>query len=60
MFVGEAYPRVEHLKRASLEYAPALPANIRLGWKGLPGTNTLAFYGRKKFYNTGPKRYNGE
>ncbi len=32
-----ASPRVEHL-------APALPANIRLGWKGLPGTNTLAFY----------------
>jgi hypothetical protein len=21
----------------------ALPANIRLGWKGLPGTNTLAY-----------------
>jgi len=30
-----------------------LPANIRLGWKGLPGTNTLAYnenlnYDRKK------------
>jgi len=23
----------------------ALPANTRLGWKGLPGTNTLAYYG---------------
>jgi hypothetical protein len=22
----------------------ALPANIRLGWKGLPETNTLAYY----------------
>ncbi len=33
-----AYPRVEHLKACSL------PANIRLGWKGLPGTNTLAYY----------------
>jgi hypothetical protein len=22
----------------------ALPANIRLGWKGLPGTNTLAYH----------------
>jgi hypothetical protein len=22
----------------------ALPANIRLGWKGLPGINTLAYY----------------
>jgi len=21
-----------------------LAANIRLGWKGLPGTNTLAYY----------------
>jgi hypothetical protein len=20
------------------------PTNIRLGWKGLPGTNTLAYY----------------
>ncbi len=39
-----AYPRVEHLKGAALEEAVALLANIRLGWKGLPGTNTLAFY----------------
>ncbi len=37
-----------------------LPINIRLGWKGLPGTNTLAYfenpenYGSKKFYSTGP------
>jgi hypothetical protein len=22
----------------------ALPAKIRLGWKGLPGRNTLAYY----------------
>jgi hypothetical protein len=22
----------------------ALPTNIRLGWKGLPGTSTLAYY----------------
>jgi hypothetical protein len=35
---------VEHLIGASLGKAPALPANIRLGWKGLPGTNTLAYY----------------
>jgi hypothetical protein len=21
------------------------PANTRLGWKGLPGTNTVAYYG---------------
>ncbi len=32
------------MKGASLRYAPALPANIRLGWKGLPGTNALAYY----------------
>jgi hypothetical protein len=37
----------------------ALPTNIRLDWKGLPGTNTLAYYKkiityvRKKFYNIG-------
>ena len=37
-----AYPRVEQV--ASLPYNLALPANIRLGWKGLPGTNTLAHY----------------
>ncbi len=34
----------------------ALLANIELGWKGLSGTNTLAYYenyGRKKFNNIG-------
>ncbi len=41
MFVRPgAYPIVEHLAR----YALVLPANIRLGWKGLPGTNTQAYY----------------
>jgi hypothetical protein len=49
---------VEHLKGASLGQALALPANIRLGWKGLPGTNTLAYYKNpqitdKTFYNIG-------
>jgi hypothetical protein len=24
--------------------APALPVNIRLGWKGLQGTNTLGYW----------------
>jgi hypothetical protein len=43
MFVG-TYPRVEHLKGAPLVYGPALPENIRLGRKGLPGTNSLAYY----------------
>jgi hypothetical protein len=27
---------------------PALPADIRLGWKGLPGTYTLAYYENPK------------
>jgi hypothetical protein len=36
------YPRVDHQKGASFGYASALPANIRLGQKGLPGTSTLA------------------
>jgi hypothetical protein len=35
---------VDHLKGASLGPAQASPANIRLGWRGLPGTNTLAYY----------------
>jgi len=26
------------------QQAPALSVNIRLGWKGLPGTNALAYY----------------
>jgi hypothetical protein len=38
------YPKVEQLKVNSLGKALALPANIRLGWKGLPGTNALAYY----------------
>jgi hypothetical protein len=35
----------------------ASPANIKLGWKGLQGTNALAYsvnYRQKKFYNIGP------
>ncbi len=35
---------LKHLKDASLGEALALPANIGLGLKGLPGTNTLAYY----------------
>jgi len=34
---------VENLKEASLGYAPVLPSNIRLRWKGLPRTNTLNY-----------------
>jgi hypothetical protein len=47
MFIVQAtgvYPRVEHLKVASLTWAQALFANIRLGWKVEPGTNALAYY----------------
>jgi hypothetical protein len=39
-----AYPRVEHLKGSSIRQVPALPTNIRPGWKGLPGTNTLTYW----------------
>ncbi len=35
---------MEHLKSASLSYALALLTNIRLAWKGLQETNTLAYY----------------
>jgi hypothetical protein len=53
VFVGKAgaYPSDTPLKGRML----ALPKNIILGWKGLPGTNALTYlltYGRKKFYNT--------
>ncbi len=33
----------------------ALPTNIRLGWEGLPGTNTLAYY--ERFVNYGRKSF---
>jgi hypothetical protein len=39
--------KVDNLKCASL-------ANIRLGWNGLQGTNTLAYYCRQTFYDNGP------
>jgi hypothetical protein len=47
MFVDKAraYPRMKHLKDAALGWASTLLTNIRLVWKGLPGTNALA-YGR--------------
>jgi len=47
MFVGKAgaYPRVKHLSGAPPKGRPLdFPMNIRLGWIGLPGTNTLACY----------------
>ncbi len=50
MFAGKArgQPRGEHLK-------DILPANIGIGWKGLPGTNALAYY--KKAWLTAVKNY---
>jgi hypothetical protein len=50
---------MEHLKGASLGQASALPANIRLSWKGFAG-QTLWLIAKisklrtKKFYNIGP------
>ncbi len=39
------YPRGGHLKGAPLGQAPVLLPNIALGWKGLPGKNTLSLFG---------------
>ncbi len=49
MFAGKLEPtqvtRVKQLSGAPLEGRPlALPTNIRLGWRDLPGTKTLAYY----------------
>jgi hypothetical protein len=54
-----AYPSVAHLARSPIGLAPALPRNIRLDWKSLPGTNTLAItkirnLRPQKIYNIGP------
>ena len=35
---------MEHLKCRPIGLTLALSSNIRLGWKALPGTNTLAYY----------------
>ncbi len=47
MFVSKkiAYPKVKYLSDVPLLGRPlALPINVRLGWKVLQGTNTLAYY----------------
>jgi hypothetical protein len=36
-----ANPKAEDLKGALLGQTPASPTDIRLAWRGLPGTNTL-------------------
>ncbi len=41
---ARSLPFNEAPKCATLGYAPALLANIRLDWKGLPGTNNLAYH----------------
>jgi hypothetical protein len=38
------HPKEEHLRGASLGYTPSLLANNRLGWKGLSGSKTTAYY----------------
>jgi len=51
---------VEHLKGASLGYAPVLLENIRQCWKSLPGTNAITYYEQwstmvvKNFITLGP------
>ncbi len=52
---------MKHISDAPLQARLlALPTNIRLDWKGLPGPNTLADYENselsavKSFHNTGP------
>ncbi len=40
MFVG----RVEQLNGESAGKAPALSSKMALGWEGLGGANTLAYY----------------
>jgi hypothetical protein len=46
MFAGKAekFVKVDQFRNDLLAEALYLLANIRLGWKGLPGTNTLAFW----------------
>jgi len=41
MFVNKAGT---YLSEALKDRLLALPTNIRIGWKGLPGTNPLAHY----------------
>ncbi len=51
MFVGSAgaYPIEDPLRCYTQGLAPALPANIRLGWKNLPSLlQQFVTYGHKK------------
>jgi hypothetical protein len=46
MFAGKALAFPANISYPSAFWGRllALPANIRLGWKGLPETNTLTYY----------------
>ncbi len=46
IFVGKASSVLKSgaLKRCCTQVSLVLMTNIRLGWKGLPWTNTLAYY----------------
>jgi hypothetical protein len=46
MFVGKAgaYPSEAPFRYSTLNRLLALPTNISLAWKGLPRTDTLAYY----------------
>ncbi len=45
MAVGKARAYLKHLSGAPYYGRfTALPTNIRLGWKGLAGTNSVAYY----------------
>jgi hypothetical protein len=43
MFAGKARAYQDHLKGASLNLPPVLPANVRQGLKALRKINTLAY-----------------
>ncbi len=56
--MSEPKPSEAYFSYFTLGQAPALPKYIRLGWKGLPGTNVLTYYEHsqimdKKLYNIG-------
>jgi hypothetical protein len=61
VFEGKAgaYPSETPFRCSTLGWLLALPTNIGLSLKGLPGVNTLAYYenfvtcAHKKFYNIG-------
>jgi hypothetical protein len=45
LWVREESTKVKHLSGAPLQgKLLALPSNNELGWKGLPGANTLVYY----------------